>query len=200
MVDHWLGIFLKKMRELKLMENTLLILVSDHGHCLGEHGIVSKQGYPMCREVADLVMMIRYPDGKGMGTVCPALCYQHDIAPTILKALNFQLHEQMQGKDLTLAVTEGKELYDHVTTGWGPFVMVRGYDYWYNAYLWGDSPMLFDLRTDPHLLHNMADKKKDVVKRMADWALQDAGGVIPDFLREVADMNIPGCTPLEATL
>jgi arylsulfatase A-like enzyme len=154
----------------------------------------------MSREVADLVMMIRYPDGKAAGSVCPALCYQHDIAPTILKALKFQPHDQMEGKDLTPAVTDGKSLYDHTTTGWGPFVMVRDFDHWYNAYLWGNSPLLFDLKTDPHLLHNIADKKKDVVKRMADLALQDAGGIIPDCLREVADMNIPGCTPLEAKL
>jgi arylsulfatase A-like enzyme len=200
MVDHWLGKFLQKMQQLELMGNTLLIVVSDHGHCLGEHGIVSKQGYPMSREIADLVMMIRYPNGAGAGTVSDALCYQHDIPATILKALDLNPPDQMQGKDLTPAVLDGKKLYDHTTTGWGPFVMVRDFDYWYNAYLWADRPMLFDLKTDPRLLNNIADRKRDVVKQMADRALEDAGGVIPEHLRIVADMNIPGCTPLEAKL
>ena len=200
MVDAWLGRLLNKIKELDLMKDTLIVVVSDHGHCHGEQGLVSKQGYPMCREIADLVMMIRYPDGTGAGTVCDALCYQHDIPATILKALNFPPHDTMQGKDLSPAFIEGKELYDHTTTGWGPFVMVRDLDYWYNAYLWGDKPLLFDLKADPHLINNIADKKKDVVKKMADLALHDAGGVIPDILREVADMNIPGCTPLEPRL
>jgi len=200
MVDNWLGRFLTKMRELKLLENTVVILVTDHGHCLGDHGIVSKQGYPMCRDVADLVMMIRYPDGTASGTVCPALCYQHDIPVTILKALGLSTPDRMEGKDLTPAVTKRELLYDHTTTGWGPFVMVRDFSYWYNAYLWGELPILFDLRTDPHLRRNIAAEKPDVVKRMADLAMQDAGGVIPECLREVAGMNIPGCTPLEAQL
>jgi arylsulfatase A-like enzyme len=200
MVDHWLGKFFSKMRELKLMGDSLIVVVSDHGHCLGEHGVISKQGHPLSREIADLVMMIRYPDGKGAGKVCHALCYQHDIPVTILKTLGFPVPDQMEGKDLTPAVTEGRKLYDHTTTGWGPFVMVRDFDYWYNAYLWGDLPMLFDLKKDPHLKHTIADKEEDVVKRMANLALADAGGTIPDCLREVADMNIPGCTPLEANL
>jgi arylsulfatase A-like enzyme len=200
MVDHWLGRFLGKMRELDMLRNTLVVVVSDHGHCLGENRLVSKQGYPMSREVADLVAMIRYPDGTGAGTVCPTLCYQHDIPATILRCLNLSPPDRMQGKDLSDAVLNGKTLYNHLTTGWGPFVMVRDFDHWYNAYLWGDLPMLFDLRIDPRLLHNIADKNKDIVKRMADLALKDAGGVIPDCLRDVAGMNIPGCTPLFAQL
>ncbi len=200
MVDHWLGRLLGKMRELDPMSNTLIVLVSDHGHCLGEHGLVSKQGYPMSREVADLVTMIRYPDATAAGTVCEALCYQHDIPATILKTLNFPVPDSMEGKDLTRTVTETEALYEHTTTGWGPFVMVRDFDYWYNAYLWGDIPLLFDLKADPRLLYNIADERKDVVRRMADLALQDAGGTIPECLREVAHMNIPGCTPLEPKL
>ena len=35
MVDTWLGNFLDKMAELNLFENTLLILLSDHGHAFG---------------------------------------------------------------------------------------------------------------------------------------------------------------------
>ncbi|RJP18691.1 MAG: sulfatase [Candidatus Abyssobacteria bacterium SURF_5] len=200
MVDLWLGKFIAKVRELRLLEKTLIVVVSDHGHCLGEHGIVSKQGYPMSREVADLVMMIRYPDGTAGGRVCNALCYQHDIPATILKALDLSPPDEMEGKDLRPAIVEGKQLYDHATTGWGPFVMVRDHDYWYNAYLWGERPMLFDLRADPHLANNLADRKKDVVKRMSERALEDAGGMIPEHLRVAADMNIPGCTPLEAQL
>ena len=46
------------------MDNTLIAVISDHGHCLGEYNIVGKQGYPMSREIADLVLMIRHPQGE----------------------------------------------------------------------------------------------------------------------------------------
>ena len=38
MVDRWLGKFVERAHELGVMENTLLVVLSDHGHCLGEHG------------------------------------------------------------------------------------------------------------------------------------------------------------------
>jgi hypothetical protein len=91
---------------------------------------------------------------------------------------------------------DNQKLYDHTTTAWGPFVMVRDDDWWYNAYLWGDDPMLYKLADDPRLQNNVADQHPEVVKRMAERALGDAGGVIPDYLREVAESNVPGCTPL----
>ena len=42
MTDRWLGRFLDKMEGLNLFENTLLILLSDHGVAHGEHGYTGK--------------------------------------------------------------------------------------------------------------------------------------------------------------
>ena len=47
MTDRWLGRFLDKMEELDLFENTLLILLSDHGIAHGEHGVVGKLPYTL---------------------------------------------------------------------------------------------------------------------------------------------------------
>ncbi len=200
MTDQWLGHFLQTMRRLGLMDSTVLIVVSDHGHCLGEQGLVSKQGYPLCREVADLAMMIRFPDGTGAGTVCDKFAYHHDIPVTILRALDIDPPKSMEGQNLKPLITEDLVYYDHITTGWGPFVMVRDRKYWYNAYLWGNRPLLYDLEADPQLRHNIAADLPDVCQKMAELALRDAKGVIPDYLREMADKNIPGCTPMKTSL
>ena len=37
MMDRWLGKFVQRAHELGVMENTLLVVLSDHGHCLGRH-------------------------------------------------------------------------------------------------------------------------------------------------------------------
>jgi arylsulfatase A-like enzyme len=37
MTDAWLGRFLNQMKDLGFMENILLVVLSDHGACLGEH-------------------------------------------------------------------------------------------------------------------------------------------------------------------
>ncbi len=200
MVDHWLGRFLDTVRSAGLMENTVIVIISDHGHCIGEHNLVSKQGHPLCREVADLVLLIRFPDGAGAGQTCDSFVYNHDIAPTLLNYLGVSGENDMDGKDLMPLVKGGPPLYEHVTVGYGPFVMVRDDEYWYNAYLWGEAPRLYHLSDDPDLKADVSDQKPDVLERMKRLAIEDAGGVIPDLLRDLAGSNIPGCTPMEAAL
>jgi arylsulfatase A-like enzyme len=200
MVDHWLGKFFKTVRDAGFQDNTMIVVVSDHGHCVGEHNLVSKQGHPLCRHVADLVLMIRFPDGTGAGETYDALVSSHDIAPTIVNRCGLLGADEMDGNDLLPLIEASRSPRDHVTVGYGPFVMVRDEGYWYNAYLWGDLARLYYLPDDPDLNNNIAEENPDVVKRMQQWALDDAGGTIPESLRELAGSNIPGCTPMEAEL
>lgn len=195
LVDHWLGFFIEQLKILGLFDDTLLIVVSDYGHNIGEHNIVGKQGYPMTREVADLVLMIRYPKGIGKGTVCDKYVYNFDIPTTILSALGIKDIKTMEGKDIwSLISGKAESLYDHVTCGWGPFVMVRDNKYWYNDYIWGEAPLLYDLESDPNLTTNIADKYPDLCEKFCGLAIVDAGGNFPEYLKGLK--GDPGCTPL----
>ncbi len=195
LVDRWLGYFLERMRDLNLMDDTFFAVISDHGHCIGEHNIIGKQGYPMLREVADLVLMIRDPGGEGASASCDRLVYNFDLPPTILARLGIEPEKPMDGKDIwPLALGKTEEIHDHITSAWGPFVMVCDKHYWYNAYLWGETPLLYDLERDPKLEKNIAKKHPDVCEKMKNMAITDAGGTIPEFLKGLKGR--PGCTPL----
>jgi len=78
----------------------------------------------------------------------------------------------MDGKDIWPLI-EGKEkqYYDHVTCAWGPVVMVRNQRWWYNAYLWGKTPLLFDLSNDPKLENNAATEYPEVCEEMKKLAI-----------------------------
>jgi len=76
----------------------------------------------------------------------------------------------------------------------GPFVMVRDKRRWYNAYLWGESPLLYDLEADPKLKKNIAQEHPHICQRMKDLAVADAGGKVPESLGKLK--GEPGCTPL----
>lgn len=198
LVDHWLGYFLEEMKNLGLMNDTLIAVISDHGHCLGEHNLISKQGHPMTREICDLVLMMRHPKGEGAGMICHSLVYNYDLPTTILARLGIEPERVMEGKDIwPLALAKEKEIYHHISCGWGPFVMVRDKHYWYNAYLWGEAPLLYNLEKDPKLEKNIAQEHPDICKRMKDLAITDAGGKIPQFLKKLKGK--PGCTPLLAS-
>ena len=77
MVDRWMGYFIETLRSTGWLEDTVLAVISDHGHNLGidpgDKGWISKQGHPMTHAVADLVMMIRHPEGVGAGTKADCL-------------------------------------------------------------------------------------------------------------------------------
>ena len=48
MVDHWFGFFMNKVRLLGLDKNSLIVVISDHGHLLGEKtftGILKKDSF-----------------------------------------------------------------------------------------------------------------------------------------------------------
>jgi len=195
LVDRWFGYFLEKMENLGLMDNTLVAVISDHGHCIGEHNLVSKQGHPMTREICDLVCMIYHPRGEGEGKVCDKLVYNFDLPPTIFSILGIEPEKPMDGKNIwPLALGKEDELYDHITCGWGPFVMVRNKRWWYNAYLWGESPLLYDVENDPKLENNLAKEHPDICEKMNQFAISDVGGEMPKFLRKLKGR--PGCTPL----
>lgn len=197
LVDTWLGHFLEQVDILGLRENTLLIVVSDHGHCLGEQGLLAKQGYPMPPAVADVALLMRHPTGEGAGTTVSEFVTHADLAPTILAHAGVEPRAPMDGEDLwPLVRGTGGPRRDHVTVGWGAFVVVRDREYWYNAYAWGDLPLLYDLTNDPKLENNLAPAHPDICEKMKQIALRDAGGDIPDYLRRLAAEGARGCTPL----
>ena len=94
MVDRWLGHFLETLRLTGRMDDSLVVIMSDHGHNLGrepgDKGLITKQGQPMTHAVANLVLMMRHPQGEGAGTVCNSLCYNFDVTKTISSLLGVE--------------------------------------------------------------------------------------------------------------
>ena len=62
----------------------MVVLLSDHGVLLGEHGFVGKKGSQAYREVIDVPWMLRHPERRGAGTTNGYFASTHDVAPTAL--------------------------------------------------------------------------------------------------------------------
>jgi len=194
MVDRWLGHFMEALRISGRLEDTVVGVISDHGHNLGDWNLTGKQGHPLTRAVADLIMMVRYPDGLGAGARCDALCYNFDLTTTLLRLMGATLPEQMQGLDLTPVVQGKKPGRGHITSAWGPEATYIDDHWWCNASILGANPLLFDLKRDPQLTQNVAEQHPEIVQKAVEMFLHDAGGEYPDGL--VNSAPIPGCTPL----
>jgi arylsulfatase A-like enzyme len=181
MMDRWLGHLLDKMEELNLFENTLLMLLADHGHALGEHGYVGKPFNALYPELIDVPFLIRHPEGKRMGEASDFYASTHDVAPTVLGFLGIEPRQPMQGQDLTVLLDGGEpqEERPHFTLGYNHYSWTRDERYVLISRNDGEEAKLYDLREDPEMRENKAKERPDVVRRMYGYIVEDAGGKPP---------------------
>jgi arylsulfatase A-like enzyme len=82
MVDRWLGRFLDRAADLKLMDNTLFVLLSDPG--VGEeHGFTGKVSSELYPELVDIPFLVRHPEVRGVGRESDYFASTHEVSPTI---------------------------------------------------------------------------------------------------------------------
>ena len=183
MMDRWLGRFLDKMEELNLFENTLLILLSDHGVAHGEHGYTGKPDNVLWPEVTDIPFFIRHPEGKAAGTTSDYYASTHDVAPTILGYLGIEPPQELDGQDLSVLIEGGEpEARPHFSLGYNDHVWARDDRYVMFSTNQGDDPKLYDIQEDPTMHNDLAGREPDIVKRMFEgYVLKDAGGPLPTY-------------------
>lgn len=115
MCDTYLGKILDVMDANNMWEDTMLIVNTDHGFLLGEHGYMGKNFWPMHQEVAHIPCYIHVP------SVAPArrdaLCQTIDLAPTLLDYFHLDIPENMDGKSLLPVVRDNQRIHDYALFG-----------------------------------------------------------------------------------
>jgi arylsulfatase A-like enzyme len=151
LVDKWVGIFLEKIKELGLWENSMIIILSDHGCPIGEHGIIKKVRPWPYEELARIPLLIKHPEMKGKKI--NAFIETIDIMPTILDAFKIKYNGLIDGESIIPLLKEEKEKIRE-------FAISGFYEYsWslrdenYTLYLWLDkgkivSSELYEARRD----------------------------------------------------
>ncbi len=134
MCDHSLGRVLDAMDRLRLWEDTLLIVNTDHGFLLGEHGWWAKSVMPWFNELVHLPMFVWDPRTAGRGARRGALAQTIDIAPTVLGWFGVPPTPDMQGQDLAAVLEDDRIIHDgalfgihggHVNVTDGRYVYMR---------------------------------------------------------------------------
>ena len=107
LVDRWIGHVLQKIEDLELWDNTIVVVLSDHGMSLGEHNRTGKSNinegddrfWPAYPEVAHELCMIAGPGIPG-ATSRRLIAQPADIAPTLLDFCGVEVAspEPMHGK------------------------------------------------------------------------------------------------------
>ena len=108
MCDHSLGRIMAAMDRHKLWDDTLLIVTTDHGFLLAEHGWWAFVKPPFYDTVARKPLWIWDPRIRQRGTRNDALTQTHDVPPTLLEYFGVQRPPDMQGIPLAQTLITGK--------------------------------------------------------------------------------------------
>ncbi len=106
--DVWLGALVDGLRERELLDDMLVVLTSDHGEGLWDHG---RRGHArdLYEEMIQVPFIVRFP---GAAAIQPAriegFVSHIDIAPTILGAFGLAIPGEYQGRDLGLVARRGE--------------------------------------------------------------------------------------------
>ena len=99
--DEAIGNVLKKLKELNLMENTIIVFSSDHGEMMGAHGVkpfVKQMAY---RESSGVPFLIYQPkNDKNKGKTVNAPITTPDILPTLLDLAAIKIPAFIEGENI----------------------------------------------------------------------------------------------------
>jgi arylsulfatase A-like enzyme len=183
MTDRWLGHFLDRFFEMGLDENTVIILLSDHGYLLGERGYTGKVPSQLHPELAQVPFIIVHPERKASGDVSQYFASTHDVGPTLLSMLGVDRPRWMEGTDLSPVLDGGRppERRDFHYGGMYNRFYIRTDDWVLIGDNRGQERHMYDLRLDPHEYDNVVGQHPRVNEELYQTVLQAAGGPLPYY-------------------
>ena len=178
-LDAEIGRILEALESSGLAGNTIVIYCADHGLAVGQHGLMGKQN--LYEHSLRVPLILRGP-GIAAGQRSDALCYLHDLYPTLLERAGCALPETNEGYSLN-ALLAG-ERSRHRRSLFGAWQQVEGHPDArpHMRSLRGERfkliesrvsgaahTQLFDLQADPNEMNNLAALRgyQHVTERMA---------------------------------
>jgi arylsulfatase A-like enzyme/Tfp pilus assembly protein PilF len=216
--DELIGRLDDALARLGLRDDTLLVVTSDHGEGLGEHG-ESVHGFFAYQTTLRVPFLARGP-GIAAGTRIPVTVRSVDVMPTALELLGVATPAGLSGRSLAAALRGGpapaeaptyaESLLPLLHYGWSDLRVLRE-GRW--KYIQAPRPELYDLKNDPRELSDLAAaeparaaalrealaSRLAAEKRDATTSAAQAGeSVPPDLLERLGALGYLGAGAPEA--
>lgn len=175
-MDAQLGVLFSALRQMGLWDDTLVLLTSDHGEQLGDHGLMGKFGFYEASQHVPLIL--RVPgEGRGAGRKVTRFTESVDLLPTLLDWIGAAVPNQADGHslmpfakgwpveawrsaahwtyDFREVASRTAERHFGLPSTQCTCSVLRGERYKY-VHFPALPPVLFDLANDPDEQHNLA--------------------------------------------
>ena len=167
-VDHCLGSLFECLKNNGYYEDSIVVLLADHGHPLCDHGRFLKGADRMYSELLKVPFMIRLPDGNHRRT--PALAQFPDVLPTLLDLLGLGNNiTSMHGKSFKSVVLGDEDSHRHsVICGFHEGVdrCIRDTRWSYIQRPGNETDELYNLQDDPRETRNLVDEQHEEAVRL----------------------------------
>jgi arylsulfatase A-like enzyme len=176
--DTWFGFFIEELKKMNIYDDSLIFLISDHGHSIGEHDATGKIPSHLYPELVDIPFMIKPPHKfKGPKLIEKTYVYNHDILPTIFGFLQKKKLDAFEGIDLSVFVEEKDQLIEdrnYVTCGFGAYTLYKDDSYALITSNDKSYQKLFDMTKDEDWNIDIAKSNPDVCNELYEKIKHDA--------------------------
>jgi arylsulfatase A-like enzyme/Tfp pilus assembly protein PilF len=171
-VDEQIGRLRRELEGLGLLEGTVVVLTSDHGESLGEHGEPT-HGVFLYQATLRIPLIIvapkRWPGGRRVAGLASLI----DVPPTLLELAGLRVPDDLDGRSLAPAV-EGvaagarwlpiESEFGFNAYGWAPLSGISD-----GALKWIDAPEpeLYDVAADPAERRNLVTTRPEDGERLS---------------------------------
>ena len=192
--DEAIGSILDKIKELNLLENTIVVFTADHGEMMGAHGVRPFAKQLSWDESIKVPFLISYPSiGKNKGAVVNAPINTPDILPSLLGLAEIEIPTSIEGEDISPLIKSPDPEIDRIALVMSVCPIADEYTFQeYRAirtkrYTYVSSPknttMFFDNLKDPYQLNNLLNNPEfEILQKELDDKLKSA-------LRRIGDEN-----------
>ena len=167
--DSALANFLTYLKKLGRYENSLIVVVGDHGEGLGEHH-EDTHGIFLYDSTIHVPLIVKLPSHTNASKVVDAQVRTTDILPTVLDLLHVPAPEKLDGESLkpylggpeSASRTAFGETDYPLRFGWAPLRSVRAEGF---KFIEAPKPELYDLHKDPGELSNQYQPRNEAVQK-----------------------------------
>ncbi len=207
--DEIVGQLVASLKRRGLYDDALVVLLSDHGEGLGDHG-EQEHGLFLYRETIRVPLIVRLPRDQSAGRRIATPVQHIDLVPTILDWLGLPAQPRLRGRSLRPLFTGGtipetglyaEALYSRYHFGWSELYALTDSRY---SFIRAPRDELYDVQHDPGERQNLAAERESTRLAMrsaidgliAGVPIKAPGGVDADARERLRALGYVGTSPL----
>ena len=192
-IDHQIRWVIGTLRDENILDDTIIVFMSDHGDMLGTHKTVAKRVF--YENSSNIPMIISGVDNNELfpeGGISNRLMGLQDVMPTLLELCGIEIPTTVDG--LSMASEANREyLYGEYGEGDTATRMIRKGNFKLIYYPVGNHTQLFNLKDDPYELRDLAREQSnsDTISEMVSHLRSELYGSDLKWIKNNELVGIP---------